>query len=184
MTVPLDVIALTRTLVSCRSVTPADDGAMRVLSEVLQRLGFNVELLNFGEGPKVTPNLFARLGEGAPHLCFAGHTDVVPPGTGWTFDPFGGEVHSDLFYGRGVSDMKGGIAAFVTAVSRILDERTLNGSVSLLITGDEEGAATYGTQCVLPWMRHHGHIPDFCLLIGSPGVVRNASPLTAVSSMA
>jgi succinyl-diaminopimelate desuccinylase len=113
-------------------------------------------------------NLFARLGTAAPHFCFAGHTDVVPPGVGaWTAEPFAAELRDGVLYGRGACDMKGAIAAFIAAIAQRLAAAPLVGSVSLLITGDEEGEATDGTARVLEWMAAHGEIPDFCL-VGEP----------------
>ena len=146
---------------------------MDLLAARLEQLGFTVWRLPFG----TTPNLFARRGTGAPHFCFAGHTDVVPPGSGaWRADPFGGEVQDDQLVGRGACDMKGAIAAFVAAVADAPvnapvnapgDARGANGSVSLLITGDEEGPARDGTVRVLEWMQREGHVPDFCV-VGEP----------------
>lgn len=163
----LDAVTLAGQLIACRSVTPADDGAMDVLSRTLEGMGFTCERVDCGPEGERTPNLFARLGASGPHLCFAGHTDVVPPGSGWVHDPFGAQHTDGMLYGRGIADMKGGIAAFVGAVASLLAERPLKGSVSFLITGDEEGPALHGTKEVLPWMVAHGHRPDFCLL-GEP----------------
>ena len=157
-----DPLPLAQALIRCRSVTPADDGAQHVLDTTLRGLGFTVHHLPFGG----TPNLYARLGTAAPHFCFAGHTDVVPPGTtGWTADPFAGDVVDGHLIGRGACDMKGGIAAFVAAAAT--HAPVLQGSISLLITGDEEGPATDGTVRVLDWMQANGEIPDFCL-VGEP----------------
>ena len=158
-----DPLPLARALIRCASVTPADEGAQDVLAHALEGLGFAVHRLPFG----TTPNLFARLGEGGPHLCFAGHTDVVPPGEGWSADPFGAELRDGVLIGRGACDMKGAIAAFVAAVAGHVAAGRPRGSVSLLITGDEEGPATDGTVRVLEWMDAHGHIPDLCL-VGEP----------------
>ena len=159
----MDPLPLAQALIRCRSVTPADDGAMAVLEEALRPLGFACYRLRFGG----VENLFARRGDGAPHLCFAGHTDVVPPGAAaaWSADPFGGAVRDGVLYGRGACDMKGGIAAFVAAVAAA--GPGLPGSVSLLITGDEEGPALDGTARVLGWMAERGQIPDMCL-VGEP----------------
>ena len=154
-----DPVPLAQALIRCASVTPADAGAQDVLAEALEALGFQVWRLPFG----TTPNLFARRGAAGMHLCFAGHTDVVPPGEAWSADPFGGEVRDGVLYGRGACDMKGAVAAFVAAVT----DYQGSGSISLLITGDEEGAATDGTVRVLEWMAENSHIPDFCL-VGEP----------------
>ena len=158
-----DPLALAQSLLRCPSVTPDDAGALEVVGAALGELGFAVTPLRFG----ATENLFARIGTGAPHLCFAGHTDVVPPGPGWRHDPFGAAVEDGVLYGRGACDMKGAIAAFVAAAARHLDAGPLHGSVSLLITGDEEGPATDGTVRVLAWMAQHGHVPD-CCIVGEP----------------
>ncbi len=161
----MDPIPLAQALIRCRSVTPADDGAMAVLEAALAPLGFTCHRLRFGE----VENLFARRGTEGPHLCFAGHTDVVPPGAApWTTDPFGAELRGGMLFGRGATDMKGGVAAWVTAIADLLAARPeLPGSLSLLITGDEEGPAVDGTVRVLGWMAENGHIPDMCL-VGEP----------------
>ena len=160
----LDPLALAQDLIRCASVTPADAGAMDVLTAALERLGFTVTRLRFGE----VENIFARIGTGAPHFCFAGHTDVVPVGdANWSAPPFSGEVRNNVLYGRGACDMKGAIAAFVAAAARQLKTSLGKGSISLLITGDEEGPATDGTVKVLDWMAAQKQIPDFCL-VGEP----------------
>ncbi|WP_282759557.1 succinyl-diaminopimelate desuccinylase [Komagataeibacter saccharivorans] len=166
---PGGVVTLARDLIRCPSVTPDDGCCINTLAGVLEQIGFSVTLLPFGEGEARTPNLFARLGTGHPHLCFAGHTDVVPVGSArWQHDPFGGEIYDGILFGRGACDMKGGIAAFVAAVRLYLDQTPdQRGSISLLITGDEEGPATNGTVRVLEWMEKQGQIPDFCL-VGEP----------------
>jgi succinyl-diaminopimelate desuccinylase len=160
-----DPLPLAQALIACPSVTPADAGAQDVLAAFLETLGFAVERLRFGE----TENLFARIGTGGPHLCFAGHTDVVPPGeAGWTAPPFAGAVRDGVLYGRGACDMKGGIAAFAAACAdRLGTPGAARGTISLLITGDEEGPATDGTVRVLDWMRARGTVPDFCI-VGEP----------------
>jgi succinyl-diaminopimelate desuccinylase len=159
-----DPVPLAQALIRCASVTPADAGAQSVLASALGQLGFTVTSLRYGE----IDNLFARIGTGAPHICFAGHTDVVPVGaSNWQADPFGGEVRNGILYGRGACDMKGAIAAFVAAVAQYLADGPLRGSISLLITGDEEGPAVDGTVRVLEWMQAHGQIPDFCI-VGEP----------------
>ncbi len=159
-----DPLPLAQALIRCASVTPADGGAQGALAEMLERLGFTVHRLRYG----AIENVFARLGSGGPHICFAGHTDVVPVGmANWRSDPFGGEVRDGVLYGRGACDMKGAIAAFVAGVAQYLEQGAPKGSISLLITGDEEGPAVDGTVKVLEWMRANDHVPDFCL-VGEP----------------
>ena len=159
-----DPLPLAQALIRCASVTPADAGAQDVLAGALERLGFAVTRLRFGE----IDNLYARLGTSGPHLCFAGHTDVVPAGAGmWSAAPFAGELRDGVLYGRGACDMKGAIAAFVAACAAHLHSGPPRGSISLLITGDEEGLAVDGTARVLEWMTANGQVPDFCL-VGEP----------------
>ena len=161
-------LALARALIRCESVTPADDGALDVLQEALQTLGFTCHRLPFEEpGAATVDNLYARRGEGRPNFCFAGHTDVVPTGerAQWSRDPFAAEVEDGVLYGRGASDMKGAIAAFVAAVSRF--GMVGAGAISLLITGDEEGPAVNGTRKVLDWLAERGETLDVCL-VGEP----------------
>jgi len=164
----IDVLALTQALIRCRSVTPDDDGAQGVLKQALKTLGFTVYDLPFeGDGSYPVQNFFARLGTGAPHFCYAGHTDVVPAGDedAWTHPPFEAVIDGDILYGRGTSDMKGANAAFVTALSQFLEKKPdFDGSLSVLITGDEEADAINGTQKVLQWMAENNHIPDYCLV--------------------
>ena len=160
----IDPLGLAQDLIRCASITPADAGAMDVLTRALEKLGFTVTRLRFGE----IENIFARIGTSAPHFCFAGHTDVVPVGdANWSAPPFSGEVRNDVLYGRGACDMKGAIAAFVAAAARQLQNSPGRGSISLLITGDEEGPALDGTVKVLDWMAAQRQIPDFCL-VGEP----------------
>jgi len=165
VTHPIDPLALTQRLIACPSVTPADAGAMAVIAQALEGLGFAVHRFAAG-GPPDGPieNLFAIRGEGGPHFAFAGHSDVVPPGAGWTGDPFLPEIRGDLLYGRGAVDMKGAIGAFIAAVARIEQQR---GTISLIITGDEEGPATHGTVALIDWMNERGIRPDLCL-VGEP----------------
>jgi succinyl-diaminopimelate desuccinylase len=158
-----DPLPLAQALLRCPSVTPEDAGAQDVLASTLHALGFTVTRLNFG----TVHNFFARIGTGGPHLCFAGHTDVVPAGGAWTHDPFAGQVEDDILYGRGACDMKGAIAAFVAAAAGHLRSGRRRFSISMLITGDEEGDAVDGTARVLDWMAAHGQIPDLCL-VGEP----------------
>lgn len=168
---PIDPIALTQDLIRCPSVTPADAGALGVLERELTAMGFTCTRLRFEEaGTDPVDNLYARLGTASPHFCFAGHTDVVPTGdrAGWSVDPFGAEIIDGKLYGRGTSDMKGAIACFVAAVRSFLDRNGIpNGSISLLITGDEEGPSINGTAKVLDWMRQQGEVMDACV-VGEP----------------
>jgi succinyl-diaminopimelate desuccinylase len=170
----IDPVRLAGDLIRRPSVTPRDEGALDVLEDVLAPLGFRCHRLPFGTGetgPDArVENLFARRGSGRPHFCFAGHTDVVPPGerTAWNTDPFSGEVRDGFLCGRGAADMKGAIAAFVAAVQSFLQSRPrFDGSISLLITGDEEGDAVNGTAKVLEWMQAQGEVPDLCV-VGEP----------------
>jgi len=165
MSQPTDPLPLAQALIRCASVTPADAGAQSVLADALSVLGFTVDRLRYGE----IDNLFARIGTGSPHFCFAGHTDVVPAGaaTNWRHVPFAADVQDGVLYGRGACDMKGAIAAFAAAAADHLAAGCPNGSISLLITGDEEGVAADGTVRVLEWMRDNNHIPDFCV-VGEP----------------
>jgi succinyl-diaminopimelate desuccinylase len=164
MNTPTDPLELAQALIRCASVTPADAGAQDVLAAALEALGFTVTRLKFGE----IENLFARIGSGGPHICFAGHTDVVPEGTAnWSAGPFAGEVRDGVLYGRGACDMKGAIASFVAAAADHLKGGAPKGSISLLITGDEEGPAVDGTVRVLEWMQANGQVPDFCI-VGEP----------------
>lgn len=162
-----DPVELAQDMLRCRSVTPVDDGAQACLITALEALGFTVTQLPFGPKDAPTPNFYARRGEGKPRVCFAGHTDVVPPGQGWAHDPFEAVIQDGMLYGRGIADMKGGLACSVAAVARLLAEREPHGAISFLITGDEEGPAHYGTKPVIEWLAERGELPDFCLL-GEP----------------
>lgn len=166
-----DVIKLTQELIRCPSVTPKDEGAQDILAEALTAVGFECHHLPFGEGDARIENLFARIGSSGPHICYAGHTDVVPSGPTeeWTFDPFDPQIKDGILYGRGVSDMKGSVAAFTTAAIDYVKKHGApeNGSISLLITGDEEAVAINGTVKVLEWMKDNNHVPDVCI-VGEP----------------
>jgi succinyl-diaminopimelate desuccinylase len=165
----MNTLDLATKLIACPSVTPEDAGAQVLLGEFLSDAGFDCHHLPFGEGGERVPNLFARIGSDGPHLCYAGHTDVVPPGReeAWRFGPFNPEVKDGVLYGRGASDMKGSVAGFAVAAAEFIKSGAFNGSISLLITGDEEGPAVNGTVKVLEWMKEHGHVPDVCL-VGEP----------------
>jgi succinyl-diaminopimelate desuccinylase len=171
-TVRLDPLSLARALIRCPSVTPEDGGALDVLQGALQPLGFRCERMIFAEpGTAPVQNLYARIGERLPNFCFAGHTDVVPPGerARWTADPFAAEVRDGRLWGRGSADMKSAIACFAVAAARFLEPRasTLPGSISLLITGDEEGPAVNGTRQVLAALAARGETLSACL-VGEP----------------
>jgi succinyl-diaminopimelate desuccinylase len=171
---PADSVAILQDLVRCRSVTPHEGGALTVLENLLSTHGFVCQRLIFKD--KDTPdieNLFARIGTAEPHLCFAGHTDVVPAGNDadWTHGPFAAEIEDGVLYGRGATDMKGSVAAFAAAaIDYVKANGKPAGSISFLITGDEEGPAINGTTKVLQWMKANGHIPDHCL-VGEPTCV-------------
>jgi succinyl-diaminopimelate desuccinylase len=147
------------------SVTPADAGAMDTLQRALEGLGFTCRRMKFG----AIENLYARRGTSGPNLCFAGHTDVVPAGdrAAWRYDPFGGDVSDGVLHGRGAVDMKGGIAAWAAAVSNVLSRGEVAGSLSFLITGDEEGEATDGTVRVVQTLIAEGETIDHCI-VGEP----------------
>ncbi len=168
----LDPVELTRELIRRPSVTPKDEGALAVLEQALKPLGFNCQRLPFSQaGTADVDNLYARVGSGKPHFCFAGHSDVVPVGdrAGWHHDPFGAEIVDGILYGRGACDMKGCIAAFAAAAESFLLRRgrSFNGSVSLLITGDEEGVAINGTTKMLKWLAERNETIDACV-VGEP----------------
>ena len=162
---------LCRALVRCRSVTPDDGGALGVLDAALNEAGFATQRLTFSEpGTPDVDNLYARFGTSAPFLVFAGHTDVVPVGEAakWRFDPFAGELADGAIFGRGVADMKGGVAAFAAAACAFVARRELpKGSIGFLITGDEEGPAINGTEKLLRWAYEKGERFDHCL-VGEP----------------
>ncbi len=168
---PLDAVKLAQALIRCASVTPADSGALGVLETALTEHGFTCHRLRFEEaGTPPVENLYARLGTEAPHFCFAGHTDVVPVGDGWKQEPFSAEIKDGFLYGRGAADMKSAIAAFVAAAARIGAQK---GSISLLITGDEEGPGINGTKKLLAWLKERGETIDHCV-VGEPTSVAQA----------
>jgi len=173
----VDPVDLAAELIRRPSVTPKDEGALEIVAARLERLGFVCHRLVFddpgpdGEETEAIVNLYARYGKGRPNLCFAGHTDVVPPGPAeaWSFEPFAANVRDGALCGRGAVDMKGAIAAFIAAAERFLAGRGAGfaGSISLLITGDEEGVAVNGTKKVLDWLRARGEGLDACV-VGEP----------------
>ncbi len=179
MTAPppaIEPVALAQALIRRPSVTPADADALDVLREALETLGFDCHIMTFSApGTDDVTNLYARLGDGAPNFCFAGHTDVVPTGDteNWDRDPFAGDIVDGSLYGRGAADMKSAIAAFVGAVRTFCkthgapENWPRPGSISLLITGDEEGPAINGTRKVLKWMAERNETIDACV-VGEP----------------
>ena len=161
---------IARALIAFPSVTPADAGALPYVRDLLAQAGFVAEMVPFSApGMPTIDNLYARFGDAAPNLAFAGHTDVVPPGDAakWRFDPFAGAIADGQIWGRGASDMKGGVAAALAAALRFVARGPFRGSISFLITGDEEGPAVNGTVKLLEWARARGERFDHCLL-GEP----------------
>ncbi len=164
-----DTLALTQALIACRSLTPFDNGCQEILINRLQKIGFDIERIRCGE----VDNLWARRGTSAPLVCFAGHTDVVPTGPleQWDSDPFKPEIRDDRLYGRGAADMKGSIAAFITAIEAFVAEHPGHGgSIALLITSDEEGIAIDGTVKVVEALKARNEPIDYCI-VGEPTCV-------------
>ena len=167
----INELSFTKELIKIPSVTPIDAGAIDLVTKRLKSLGFKCTILNFKD--KNTPpikNLYARLGTSSPNFCFAGHTDVVPTGNAksWDAGPFSGIVKNGKIYGRGASDMKGGIACFIAAVSEFIkDQKKFKGSISFIITGDEEGVAINGTKKVVNYLKKKKEKIDFCI-VGEP----------------
>jgi succinyl-diaminopimelate desuccinylase len=158
-----DPIPIAQALMRCASITPVDAGALDVAETALKRLGFATRRMKYNE----TDNLYARRGTAAPNFCFAGHVDVVPPGAGWAADPFSAEVKDGWLIGRGAADMKGAIAAMIAGVEGYLAAQQPKGSISFLLTGDEEGPALDGTQRVLRALAEEGERIDHCI-VGEP----------------
>lgn len=175
-------LAHAQRLIACESVTPARGAVFDAVEAMLVPLGFTVERFIAGAddtdpahgGP--VENLFAIRGQGGRHFAFAGHVDVVPPGTGWTVDPFTPEIRGDLLFGRGAVDMKGSIAAFIAAVEKIPENA---GTISLIITGDEEGPAIHGTRALIDHMKARNTLPDLCL-VGEPTSVNRLGDMMKV----
>ena len=164
-------IELTKDLISCRSITPENDGAIEQVSHWLQEIGFKSEILNFEEaGTASVKNLWSKIGSKGPTICFAGHTDVVPTGNidEWSSDPFDASEINNEIIGRGATDMKGAIAAFISATKRFVEENpNFPGSIGFIITGDEEGCAINGTKKILGWMKEKSITFDDCI-VGEP----------------
>ena len=166
----IDPVELARDLIQCPSVTPVEGGALDLLQKTLETMGFTCHRLVFSdENTPDVDNLYARLGDQGPNFCFAGHTDVVPTGPveEWSADPFAADIRDGVLYGRGASDMKGAIASFAAAVDRVLAKGPIDGSISFLITGDEEGPSINGTKKVLGWLQERGEALDACI-VGEP----------------
>ena len=166
----MTVLTLAKSLIACPSVTPIEGGALDLVESWLKPLGFKTMRKVFQEeGTDAVDNLYARLGDQAPNLCFAGHSDVVPPGRleAWDSPPFAPEVRDGMLYGRGAEDMKGAVAAFVDAVQKTLADAPPKGSISLLITADEEGPGINGTKPMLSWLKEQGELIDHCI-VGEP----------------
>ena len=165
-------VDLTSELIQCKSITPKSEGALDIIISYLEPLGFNCEKIDFGEGIEKVENLYARFGILEPNISFAGHVDVVPTGdiNNWSVNPFGGEVKEGKIWGRGAADMKSGIAAFIAAVSQfIITNKNLKdlGSISFIITSDEEGKALNGTKKVVDWLQAKSEIISGCI-VGEP----------------
>ena len=178
----MNVVELTKSLISCPSVTPNNEGVLDLLQKELTDMGFicNRYLFSDTDTPDVD-NLFAKIGSGAPHLCFGGHTDVVPVGdeSAWSLDPFAATEKNGKLYGRGASDMKSAIAAFVSAVREYLENNEIKGTISLLITNDEEGPAINGTKKVLEQIYKNGEKIDSCL-VGEPTCPRELGEMIKI----
>lgn len=167
---PRNPVDLTQALIRCPSVTPEEGGALTLIEQVLKPAGFACHRMTMREaGTPDVENLYARIGTEGPHVCFAGHTDVVPVGdaAAWTHPPFGAVIDRGMLYGRGAVDMKGGIACFMAAALRHLAAHPKRGSISFLITGDEEGPSINGTMKVLDWMAARGEKID-ASIVGEP----------------
>jgi len=178
---PYDPLDIAVDLIRCPSVTPEDGGALGVLEKWLEPLGFTCERMRFSdEGTPDVDNLYARYGSGSPHFCFAGHTDVVPVGDAdaWTSDPFAADIKDGRLYGRGAADMKSAVASFAAAAERLVSDG-FQGSISLLITGDEEGPGINGTKKMLEALAARGETIDHCL-VGEPTCVDKLGDMVKV----
>ncbi len=163
----IDPVELTKKLISFKSITPKDDGAIEHIATILKKSGFKCKILEFGDSEAKVKNLYAKYINGGPNLCFAGHVDVVPPGQlkNWTSDPFNPKVRDGILYGRGAADMKSGVAAFIAAmVNFVAGKSQFNGSISALITSAEESMEEYGTKAILEWMESKQKKMDYCVI--------------------
>lgn len=163
----VDPVSLSQDLIRCKSVTPDDDGALNLVASHLQAHGFTIHRLRFDDrGTYPVDNIFAHIGSGAPHICLMGHTDVVPAGdvNAWTHDPFGGVILNDILYGRGAADMKTGVAAGIAAAIEFAKTETFTGTISFLITGDEEAESINGSVRVIEWLKDQNLLPNDALV--------------------
>ena len=165
----INPVNLTSELIKCKSLTPKSAGSLDIIISLLNDLGFNCKKINFGEGNEKVENLYARFGTLEPNIAFAGHVDVVPTGDikNWSIDPFGGQVKEGKIWGRGAADMKSGIASFIAAVSEFLKIYKDFGSISFIITSDEEGKAINGTKKIVDWLTNKSEIISGCI-VGEP----------------
>ena len=165
----INPVDLTSELIKCKSLTPKSAGSLDIIISLLNGLGFNCKKINFGEGNEKVENLYARFGTLEPNIAFAGHVDVVPTGDikSWSIDPFGGQVKEGKIWGRGAADMKSGIASFIAAVSEFLKTYKDFGSISFIITSDEEGKAINGTKKIVDWLTSKSEIISGCI-VGEP----------------
>lgn len=178
----IDPISLAQDLIRRPSVTPKDEGAIAVLEAALKPLGFECHRVRLqAPGTEPIENLYARFGKAAPNFCFAGHTDVVPPGDAklWQHGAFAGEIKDGVLFGRGAADMKSAIAAFAAAAERHIAKGAFAGSISLLITGDEEGPGINGTKAVLEWLKTKGEKLDHCI-VGEPTATDSAGDVIKI----
>jgi succinyl-diaminopimelate desuccinylase len=166
---PKNILPVLEKLIGFKSITPKGEDAISYIADYLSKLSFKCEIKQFGPGEQKTTNLYAILGESAPNICFAGHIDVVPPGneSAWIHNPFKLTIENDILYGRGMVDMKGAIACYMAAVGEFLKTNKPKGSLSFLITSDEEGDAEFGTQKMLEHIKNYSPKIDFCIL-GEP----------------
>ncbi|MBC6417194.1 MAG: M20/M25/M40 family metallo-hydrolase, partial [Rhodospirillales bacterium] len=182
MSAPIDPVAFAQSLIRCPSITPAEGGALDLLQGALEGLGFTCRRRIFQEpGSEPVDNLYAHLVGGSGNLCYAGHTDVVPPGNPahWRVAPFAGAIEDGWLIGRGTVDMKGAIACYVAALSRFLAEKRSSNGLSLLITGDEEGPSINGTRKMLDWLLEQGEHFSGCI-VGEPTSVDRVGDMAKI----
>ncbi|KEG15820.1 succinyl-diaminopimelate desuccinylase [Bartonella bacilliformis] len=182
MPVLTDPVQLLQALIRCPSITPNEAGALSILEQFLRKMGFSVERPIFSDKNTAdVENLYAKMGNKGPHLMFAGHSDVVPPGEldNWMYPPFEGIINQGKIYGRGAVDMKGAIACFIAALARVLEKQPIKGAMSLLITGDEEGPAINGTVKLLKWAAQKGEKWN-AAIVGEPTSVKRVGDMIKI----